>query len=199
MSNFETFNVHLIGAEIAERQAEFAAEKAQWEAEEAAIPPAADWRYWLNEDVNHAISKLNEWVFWHMDRADSAGLPPSGALGEVAECALDLLKTFDETPDDDGAIDAVRQALHDAISEAKWSAEKDLGRASKNREIRRAQSEEIETSFLRSWARQIDNIFEYYKMARDNPERAVEFQVECLRSWAHGGPPRVEHLPENFR
>ena len=205
-----------IMAEIAERNALNAAEEAAWQAKEAARPAPDDHDYWFFELADHAIDAVCNWTYWHMARAEERGVPQGhargpdpygrdpklrtdptkGALDGVIDAARALGRAL-EDGDDDDVMDAAQDALAGAITRAKEAAEEERRPPSPcggGHEWRDMQAEEIETSYLRGWARMFDAIEYCRRHARDNPEEAMRWHLEAAHDLALNAPPTVRQF-----
>jgi hypothetical protein len=172
-----------------------AAEEAAVDRARANRPAPDDHAYWFFEYANHAIEALHEWVFWHIKRAKVRSIPTEGgALDAVIDAAATLACALEDGAEDE-IMDAHQEALHAAITRAKEAAEKDrFPRTAANLAERDHQAEELETSFLRGWARIVDDIEYCRRMARDSPERATQHQILAAHALAFFAPPPVRHF-----
>lgn len=173
----------------------------------APVPPT---RIWAGELAHHAADEIIEWCHWHIARAKARGLPAEAEaeLDAVLAAAAEVAFAIEEGDpftvadgDDSESVEKAREALHGAIDQAKWGAEERCGGWRAGQPIdpnAMAQCTEVETSFLRGWARELDSIAVCAESATDAPDLAAAWYIEALRSIAFFAPPRFQTVQESF-
>lgn len=163
-------------------------------------PMGAQGKPWPAELAHHAADEILLWCRWHMARAKARGLTTENEteLDAVIDAAAEVASAIEEG-DPPGAIDAARERLHAAISKAKTGTDARCGGWRARAPIDQsamAQCIEVETSFLRGWARAIDSIAECARDASEAPDQAHARHIAAVRYLAFFAPPRFVAVQE---
>ncbi len=169
---------------------EIAARESAWDAR--TVPPADDHAFFIREYSDHAADALCDWANLLIERAEARCLAPYPTLDIITTAVIEFERALDAGASDD-AIDAALEAIHSAISDAKYAAEM---RCQPDAPYSGDQAEELETSPMRGWARKLDHIEECRRRARDAPQDAVRWQIEAAHSLVFGAPLLVGNIPQ---